>query len=102
MMSPMYEYTPDKTYYCAKCQKIRTNIYSPCPVCDCRRIIEGIPPSPNEKIQMPKYMKVRPIFIWLLLICILWRFGSTIIWIIWLIGFVLVALYCGLTGQFFA
>jgi hypothetical protein len=36
----MYEYTPDKTYYCAKCGEVRQDIYSPCPVCGYKKITE--------------------------------------------------------------
>ena len=52
-MSPMYEYTPEKTYHCAKCAIIRQNIYEPCLTCGHKRIIEGIPPKAKlEKIQI--------------------------------------------------
>ncbi len=42
-MSPMYEYSSDKTYYCSKCGEIRQDIYAPCMACGHKRITEEPP-----------------------------------------------------------
>ena len=49
-MSPMYEYTSDKTFYCSKCGEIRQNIYEPCLACRHKRITEE---RPEQKAHRP-------------------------------------------------